>query len=335
METQNGLLQFHDAANIFPMDDEHIEELAKDLAGNGLHNPIETLDGLILDGRRRYMACRIAGVEPQFKAVSVEDPIAYVLSLNLHRRHLTPTQLSMVGARASTLREKLTSEAKERQREGGKSKGKENLPYPAGQTRDIIGKAVGVSGKSIDYAAKVLRSGTPKLIAAVDADKIAVSTAAKMSLLPADRQDDFAENARGRVGLRKDRIVISDKPEVAKIAASLSKGEQEAKQVRDEFAKRLKKVCSGTVYTTETLAAAIGISPTTIQWFVRMCEVSPLVKVHRNFGRKGVVQFSFEKTDAVDGRARILQLARQIMEDPSTGARGQTAVAQIVSLLGG
>lgn len=50
----------------------------------------------------------------------------------------------MVGARA---REFYDNAAKERQKQG-----KENLPDPklAGQARDAAGKAVGVSGKSID-----------------------------------------------------------------------------------------------------------------------------------------------------------------------------------------
>ena len=56
------------------------------------------------------------------------------------RRHLTPSQKSMVAARA---REYYDKAAKERQKMG-----KENLPYPeqSGQARDAAGKAVGVSG---------------------------------------------------------------------------------------------------------------------------------------------------------------------------------------------
>ena len=58
----------------------------------------------------------------------------------------------MVGAKATAISEKLAVEAKERMRSGGgdKKSGKANLPYPipeAGQTRDKIGKLVGVSGR--------------------------------------------------------------------------------------------------------------------------------------------------------------------------------------------
>ena len=79
-------MEFHEAANIFPLDDEHIDELAKDIREQKQQVPIEIFDGKIIDGRRRYMACKIAGVEPSTRRVSPTDPIAYVLSLNLHRR---------------------------------------------------------------------------------------------------------------------------------------------------------------------------------------------------------------------------------------------------------
>jgi len=86
------MLQFHDAANIFPMDDDNLDALAEDIRANGLQCPVEVMGGRILDGRRRYMACSLAGVEPDIIEVSPDDPVSYVLSLNLHRRHLTPSQ---------------------------------------------------------------------------------------------------------------------------------------------------------------------------------------------------------------------------------------------------
>lgn len=110
-----ALLEFHIAANLFPMDDESLDELSKDIKKQGLQNAIEMYGGQILDGRRRYMACRMACVEPEFREVSPDDPIAYVLSQNLHRRQLTPSQKAMVVGRA---REMYDQQAKERMTSG-------------------------------------------------------------------------------------------------------------------------------------------------------------------------------------------------------------------------
>jgi hypothetical protein len=48
-------VDFHEAAGIFPLDEEHLGELESDIRENGLRVPIETLDGQIIDGRRRWM----------------------------------------------------------------------------------------------------------------------------------------------------------------------------------------------------------------------------------------------------------------------------------------
>ncbi len=106
------------------------------------------------------------------------DPVAYVLSLNLHRRHLTPSQRAMVGARA---REFYDRQTKERQKEAGKTHGRgrvpANLPEPIhADARDQAGKAVGVSGKTIDYATKVLREAERELVKAVDEGRVSVRT---------------------------------------------------------------------------------------------------------------------------------------------------------------
>jgi excisionase family DNA binding protein len=151
-------LQFHEAANIFPMEEESIDSLSQDIAANTQLVPIELCDGKILDGRRRYVACVKAGLTPAFAIVNPADPVQYVLSLNLHRRQLNPSQKSMVAARA---REVYDRAAKERQRaSGGDHKKKAvpaNLPEPPrSDSRDVAGKAVGVGGRSVDFATKDL-----------------------------------------------------------------------------------------------------------------------------------------------------------------------------------
>lgn len=190
---------YHEAANIFPMDEEHLAALVEDIKVCGLRVPIELLDGKVIDGRRRSKACQMAGVPPTYRAVTVADPVAYVISLNFHRRQLTPSQLGMVAGRA---RSYYDAQAKARQKEGGaKGGGKvmENFPEAsAGEqtARDAAGKAVGVSGRTVDFATRVLTQGTPELIQAVDEGRMAVSTAAVHAADPPDVQRAHVERAK-------------------------------------------------------------------------------------------------------------------------------------------
>jgi hypothetical protein len=63
--------------------------------------------------------------------------------------------------------------------QGAGKKGPVNLPdLSKGDSRDQVGKAIGVSGKSVDHATRVLKHGEPELIKAVDDGRMAVSTVA-------------------------------------------------------------------------------------------------------------------------------------------------------------
>jgi hypothetical protein len=102
----NEPLQFQPAANLFPLlDDADLAALAADIKEHGLLEPIWMLDDKILDGRNRYRACQKAGVEPKFQKWTGGDPIAFVLSTNLIRRHLNTSQRAMVAASAARLKQ--------------------------------------------------------------------------------------------------------------------------------------------------------------------------------------------------------------------------------------
>jgi ParB-like chromosome segregation protein Spo0J len=88
-------LPFHPAADRFPLlEGEEFDALVADIAANGLRESILLHpDGSILDGRNRLRACQQAGVAPRFEPWDGQgSEEAVVLSLNLHRRHLTPEQ---------------------------------------------------------------------------------------------------------------------------------------------------------------------------------------------------------------------------------------------------
>tara|TARA_Y100000296_G_scaffold53313_1_gene61067 strand:+ start:265 stop:1269 length:1005 start_codon:yes stop_codon:yes gene_type:complete len=85
------------------MGEEELGELADDIMLNGLHQPIVLYQGQILDGRNRYQACELAGIESDCTEYEGDDPLGYVLSLNLHRRHLTASQRAALAAEIANM----------------------------------------------------------------------------------------------------------------------------------------------------------------------------------------------------------------------------------------
>ena len=97
-------------------------------------------------------------------------------------------------------------EAKERQRAAGgdrKSKNAKAVPKKSsganGDARDAAGKAVGVSGFSVDCATKVLKQGSKELQKAVEQKKIKVSTAARLAQVPKRVQREAVKGGKAAV----------------------------------------------------------------------------------------------------------------------------------------
>lgn len=97
MSEINGV---HPYADKFPMlPQAELEELAQSIRESGLRQPIVvTVDGLILDGRNRFQACRMAGVEPESVVYEGSDLAEYVLDSNITRRNMTTGQRAMATA---------------------------------------------------------------------------------------------------------------------------------------------------------------------------------------------------------------------------------------------
>ncbi len=94
-------------------------------------------------------------------AFSAASTVCFSSSFSGNRRHLIPSQAAMCAARASEIYER---QAKERQTRKPVASVKENLPEQIkGQARDAAGRAFGVSGKSVDFARRVIATGIPEL----------------------------------------------------------------------------------------------------------------------------------------------------------------------------
>jgi len=97
-------LKQHPYGKLFTLpDEENLLQLSLDIRKNGLNNPIVLLDGKVLDGWCRYLVCDLACIEPEFGEYGGNDPLGYVVSQNLCRRHLDKSQRAAIAAELSNL----------------------------------------------------------------------------------------------------------------------------------------------------------------------------------------------------------------------------------------
>jgi ParB-like chromosome segregation protein Spo0J len=155
-------MQPHPYADLFPhMKNEDFRKLVADIRDHGLQEPIVTYEGKILDGRNRAAACSNLQVKPLYTEYRGSAPLTYVMSKNLHRRHLSASQRSMVASKLADL------------------KSGQRADEVSGTSIDAAAKIMNVGRASVDRAKTVRASGDGELIEAVENGKVAVSAAAK------------------------------------------------------------------------------------------------------------------------------------------------------------
>lgn len=164
----------HPAAQVFPlMEGDAFAGLVADVKARGLVHAIVTHEGKILDGRNRQRACEAADVVPHYTPYLGDDPIGYVVSVNLARRHMNESQRSIVAAKLATLPQ------------GVKQTGKS-----AALTQSDAAQRLNVGERTVRDAKSVLDRGTPEVVAAVEQGDLAVSRAAEIARLSHEQQRD-------------------------------------------------------------------------------------------------------------------------------------------------
>jgi len=178
-------MEVHEYAKLFPpMSEEEFNELVEDIRQNGQLEPIILYEGKILDGRNRYNACMKLGIKPKMKDYNGEslDPLNFVISKNIKRRHLTASQKALLALEIKPLLEK---EAKKRQlnslkqyrdntvvpkmeQREEKEKGSDTVggkipQREKGRTIEQAGKIVGV-GKEYVHLAEKVKEKAPELV---------------------------------------------------------------------------------------------------------------------------------------------------------------------------
>jgi hypothetical protein len=151
-------LEFHEVSNIFPMMEKaEFEALKEDIRQNGLNEAIWLYKDKILDGRNRYLACMEMRVKPRFQNYtgSEDSLIDFVLSLNLHRRHLSISQKACLAVDLLPTIEKRNEEIKRLKNRALRiGEVVENFPPPE-KSRAKVAKVFGVNERYVSDAKKV------------------------------------------------------------------------------------------------------------------------------------------------------------------------------------
>ena len=167
------MLEFHPLANIFPfMDKSEFAELVRDVEKNGVLEPVWSFDGQIIDGRHRFKAAQQAGRDCPTREYTGNDPVSFVLSLNLNRRHLNESQRGMVAANLANMPE-------------GRPETTSGIPLVS---QSAAAEKLNVSVDTVKKAVKIKNAAAPGLAAEVASGNVSVNAAAKVAALPAKEQ---------------------------------------------------------------------------------------------------------------------------------------------------
>lgn len=186
---QYGKYEAHPAAAKFPtMVEDELIELGKDIRDRGQRHKCVVSGNVLLDGRNRWRACELMGIEPEIEEWNGQggSEIAFVISLNLQRRHLDSEQRKLLGAELLPMfEEEAAARRLANLRKGdvvpiapngaiGESHAAKELQ---GKASEMAARAVGESPRSIERAKVVLDRGTPEELEKVRSGRMSISAA--------------------------------------------------------------------------------------------------------------------------------------------------------------
>ena len=174
-------LEEHPATRFIPdMDSADLVELENDIRQNGQLFPVITCGGKVIDGRARLKVLRKLRMEPIIEKLDADvDPYDFVLSANIHRRHLTKSQIAMI-----------LSEMSDR--------------------NAAARKALGVSDRLVQQANRVHKIAAPEVVRAVDSGRMSLNVANRLADLPVEKQAMAVEQLDA--GVRATEIARVDRP---------------------------------------------------------------------------------------------------------------------------
>lgn len=200
----------HPAATLFPlMTEEEYQGLKQDISENGQRENIVVWCGKLIDGRNRLRACEELGREPDIAELDEDqDPWKYVISHNLHRRHLSTSQRAMVAGKLATLKK------------GEIGNGRKVELSKEASTLADASKQLKVGKATVERAKQVQQHGSESVNQAVEQNKIPVSLAAKLVKEVPDKTKQDEILSKGK------KAVMESVPKKPKIEKPTQKAEE-------------------------------------------------------------------------------------------------------------
>jgi site-specific DNA-methyltransferase (adenine-specific) len=202
-------MTIHPVAALFPMlPEQELADLASDIKTNGLQQPIVMQGGTLLDGRNRLAACERAGVKPTFTEYKGDSPVAFIIGVNLHRRHLDQGQKIALGIE---IEPHFADEARKRMqvRKGNQPGASVEIVPHLDKSRDQAARAVGVSGKTLSTA-KAIKAAAPDKFRAIIEGKLSVARAKKEVKADKDKADLVKAQTEIKAETRKNIESVCD-----------------------------------------------------------------------------------------------------------------------------
>lgn len=193
-------LSQHPLSSAFPaMTDVDFEALVADIDKNGQREPAVAIGDEVLDGWHRVQACQKIGIIPLVNEFEGDDPVSFVISKNMHRRHLTASQRAAAAAACSAWRPHGYQNDAHRVRitpqnviEVTNDDPDEDFDFMVPASAAEIAASAGVSVRSVTQAKQVQRA-SPDLANAVKEGRISLKRAVSAVNLPPDQQRGVIE----------------------------------------------------------------------------------------------------------------------------------------------
>jgi hypothetical protein len=176
-------LKQHPYGRLFPpMIGDAFTALVKDIEINGQRDPVTIHEKMVLEGWNRVRACVELRRQVKVKLFEGNDPIAFVLSTNLHRRHLDTSQRALIAGKLPKV-----------------DHGGVRTKAPIGEmTIEQRAKFLNVGTKSVERADKVLEKCLPEIVAAIEQGNLNVGAAEALA-------DKTPEDQRALLHKHKDK----------------------------------------------------------------------------------------------------------------------------------